>query len=131
MGAVENRYRKVMQASRKTTKNTGSVDIDSAFKTSEPQDNRWDYGMGLLQLGVTECAVWIEPHPASEGDVKTMLKKLEWLRAKINRPEFSELNQLTQARRAAPNVRAARRCPAPPTPCSRCMRDAAPSTTRR
>lgn len=75
---------------------TGSVDLDSHFKSKEPQNPRWDYGVGL-ELNGTEYAVWIEPHSASSpSEAGTMLKKLDWLKNKLQESEFEALKKLTR-----------------------------------
>lgn len=75
---------------------TGSVDVDEHFKKSEPTANRWDYGVGFSKGA--EFALWIEPHPASgSGEVSVMLRKLEWLQAKLKTPDFADLAALTAA----------------------------------
>lgn len=78
---------------------SGSVDLDEHFKADEPQDNRWDYGVGFT-VG-DEFALWIEPHSASgSGEVAVMIRKLEWLKAKLQTPDFKDLAKLTQAAEA-------------------------------
>jgi hypothetical protein len=93
--AVEGRYRAQIIAS-KGAQFTGSVDVDGHFSVSEPQEHRWDYGVGLALSGGAEIACWVEPHPASStGNVGVMLKKLDWLRAKLKTPPFKPLNAMT------------------------------------
>jgi hypothetical protein len=62
-----------------TRRLTGSVALDDVLKTKYPNSLRWDYGIGLKK-SKREAAVWIEVHPASTGEVATMLKKLQWLK---------------------------------------------------
>lgn len=82
---------------------TGSVDLDEHFKGAEPTANRWDYGVGFMKGG--EFALWIEPHPANgTGEVAVMLRKLEWLQAKLRMPEFECLAALTAAAEAKGEV---------------------------
>jgi hypothetical protein len=73
------------------------VDLDATFLLSEPEAARWDYGVGMSIVGTElEKAFWIEPHPASStGEVQRMLNKLAWLKAKLARPEFAALRELT------------------------------------
>lgn len=60
---------------------TGSIDLDTALKRHpHGQGNPWDYGLGY-ELAAKERAIWLEVHPASDGEVGVMVKKLEWLRA--------------------------------------------------
>ncbi len=57
-----------------------SIDIDSALTASQPNDARWDYGVGQRK-GVQEIVHWIEVHPAGGGNnITQMDKKLAWLR---------------------------------------------------
>lgn len=53
----------------------GSVDIDTAVKSTYPNDSRWDYALGYD--GTTH---FIEVHTAKTDEVKSVLKKLEWLK---------------------------------------------------
>lgn len=96
--AVEGRYRDAIESKTARTRFTGSVDMDGAFKQSEPTSNRWDFGVGLHAPGNTECAIWVEPHSAaSTGEVKKILAKLDWLQDKLKQPEFRHLKALTDA----------------------------------
>lgn len=72
---------------------TGSIDLDSALVESHGQESRWDYGLGYKIHGV-EVAVWLEVHPASDGEVKAMIRKLNWLRTWL-RDHAPHLNALT------------------------------------
>jgi hypothetical protein len=45
-----------------------------------PNAPRWDYGVGVAQGGVGDKIHWVEVHPATDGDVKDVLRKLAWLR---------------------------------------------------
>ena len=93
--AVQGSYRAQIVVS-KGAQFTGSVDVDGHFSVSESQSHRWDYGLGLALSGGAEIACWVEPHPASStGSVGTMLKKLEWLKAKLKTPPFRQLNAMT------------------------------------
>ncbi len=58
---------------------TGSIDLDSALKSSYPDSPRWDYGLGLQTSG-QEIAVWVEVHPAHTSNVREVLNKLDWLK---------------------------------------------------
>jgi hypothetical protein len=57
---------------------TGSVDVDQALVASRPDDNRWDYGIGVKNG--SEHVVWVEIHPASSHHVQAVIDKLKWLR---------------------------------------------------
>lgn len=77
---------------------TGSIDLDDAFRTSEPNATRWDYGLGLHASDGTELAIWVEPHPASSSkEVDQMLGKLSWLKAKLDSTPFRGLRALRDA----------------------------------
>lgn len=76
---------------------TASVDIDQDCQATEPQSNRWDYGLGLKTKKGEEFAVWVEPHPASStGEVAKILAKLDWLEHKLTQLDFKGLETLTQ-----------------------------------
>jgi hypothetical protein len=93
--AVEGSYRAQIIVS-KGAQFTGSVDVDGHFSVSEPQSHRWDYGLGLALSDGAEIACWVEPHPASStASVGTMLRKLDWLKAKLKTPPFRQLNAMT------------------------------------
>ena len=65
---------------RRGTRLSTSIDIDTAFKPSQPTAARWDYGVGQRQ-GEREIVHWIEVHPASGGNsISQMQNKLNWLR---------------------------------------------------
>src|SRR5208282_6007320 len=57
--------------------------------------NRSDYGVGFAQTRSKQVAVWIEIHPASEGEINLMLKKLYWLKNWL-RNSAPSLNKLTE-----------------------------------
>ena len=57
----------------------GSVDIDTSLKPKFPQSNRWDYAIGYKRSAHGHVVYWVEVHPASPGDVKIILAKLDWL----------------------------------------------------
>jgi hypothetical protein len=61
---------------------TGSLDLDSALAAMPQyaQSNRWDYGVGHRLANGHECAIWVEVHSASTGEVGTVLRKLSWLK---------------------------------------------------
>lgn len=94
MSAIKGEYRQALET-RRHTRFSDSVDLDEAFRDSEPRAARWDYGVGVA--GMVEKAFWIEPHPASStGEVQKMLDKLAWLKATLARPEFAGLLELTK-----------------------------------
>ena len=57
---------------------TGSVDVDPTLLASHPEDNRWDYAIGVKYN--SEHVVWVEIHPASSMHVQEVIDKLRWLR---------------------------------------------------
>ncbi len=97
--AVPQTYRPMIEAAT-GIKLTESVDIDAAFAVAEPNDPRWDYGVGV-EAGQQERAYWVEPHPASStSEVDRMLKKVAWLQNKLKQSSFAGLDKLTKATRA-------------------------------
>lgn len=73
---------------------TGSVDIDTALKPTQPNAKRWDYGIGLRR-GSSEVVVWVEVHPASSDHIDEVLGKLKWLQnfLRNDAPALGELPQ--------------------------------------
>ncbi|MCT7988121.1 hypothetical protein [Laspinema olomoucense] len=65
----------------------GSVDIDTTLVASYPNDSRWDYA-----LGYDGNTYFVEVHSAKTDEVKTVLKKLAWLKDFLIQ-EAPELNQ--------------------------------------
>jgi hypothetical protein len=55
-----------------------SVDLDAALQKSAPNAPRWDYGVDAADRSRPTC-VWIEVHPATSSEVKTVVEKLRWL----------------------------------------------------
>jgi hypothetical protein len=97
MSAVEAGYRQQISA-RSGFRHTASVDLDRAFVVAEPDATRWDYGLGLRSPQGIELAIWVEPHPASSTkEVERMLRKLKWLKAKLDSAAFRELRELRDA----------------------------------
>ena len=68
----------------------GSANIDEALRAACPNEPRWDYSIGLKRAGnQPEKVFWLEVHPATEGQIKTVLTKLSWLKswlAAVNSP---------------------------------------------
>lgn len=76
--ALEPRDRKMLaEADKKLA--TGSVFLDESLKKSQPNANRWDYGIGLGD-DKYEHIVWLEVHHAASKQADLLLKKLEWLK---------------------------------------------------
>lgn len=71
-----------------TTKLQGSVDIDACTISSYPQDNRWDYAFAYK-----DEVFFVEVHSAITSEVKTVLKKLQWLKDWLvaQAPEINKL----------------------------------------
>lgn len=95
LGAVQGCYRSRIQ-SCDVRRLRGSLDIDSALASLEPNNHRWDYAIGFqLANNGPEVAVWVEFHPAVTSEVDTVLNKLEWLRRKLSTLQL--LSRLTEA----------------------------------
>jgi hypothetical protein len=59
----------------------GSVDVDSALSSSQPNANRWDFAIAYQHSNrKSEFIYWVEIHTAGDKEVKVVLKKLAWLR---------------------------------------------------
>jgi hypothetical protein len=56
----------------------GSVDLDGALAEQQPNAPRWDYAIGYGRNGTR--VYWLEVHPATDGDVGEVLRKLSWLK---------------------------------------------------
>jgi hypothetical protein len=81
---------------------TGSIDLDGALQSAVADENRWDYGLGFLEGHGKEVALWIEVHPASDGEVLPVLKKLKWLRTwlQTEAPKLYALSRRTGGAKA-------------------------------
>lgn len=62
-----------------TRRLTGSIHLDAALQTREPNASRWDYGIGFRENG-KEVAIWVEVHPADSAHIDKVLAKLAWLK---------------------------------------------------
>jgi hypothetical protein len=63
-----------------TRRLTGSVDVDTALKATQPNANRWDFAIGYRHSNRRyEFIYWVETHTASDAQVNVVLKKLDWL----------------------------------------------------
>jgi len=81
LGAVRAAHKERILA-EDTRRIQGSVDIDSALKSTHPNDARWDYAVGHRHRnGQVDTVYWIEVHPANSREVKAVLSKLQWLRS--------------------------------------------------
>jgi hypothetical protein len=63
---------------------TGSVDVDAALETDLASEPRWDYAIGYGG-SEDETVHWVEVHPATDGQVRAVLAKLDWLRSWLKR----------------------------------------------
>lgn len=73
----------------------GSLFLDKALEAKYPNATRWDYAVGVKKTN-EDHIWWIEVHPASTSDVKTMLAKKKWL--------------VQWLRKSAPNLNALKNC---------------------
>ena len=64
----------------KTRRVTGSVNLEDSLRDHYPDEPIWDYGVGWRMDRRSDCAVWIEVHPASSGHVGGVIKKVKWLK---------------------------------------------------
>jgi hypothetical protein len=71
-----------------TKKLHGSIDIDSCTRTKYPSENRWDYAFAY-----NSEVFFIEVHSANTREVKTVLKKFQWLKDWLNQkaPEINKM----------------------------------------
>ena len=61
---------------------TGSVDVDSALRSHQPNEHRWDFAVGHRHINrQKECVYWVEIHSASDKEVQVVLEKLRWLKS--------------------------------------------------
>lgn len=89
--ALEPRDRKLLaEGDRRLA--TGSVFLDGALRSAQPNANRWDYGVGLDADG-RESVVWLEVHHAASKQGDLVVKKLEWLRhwLRTSAPELERM----------------------------------------
>jgi len=88
---LENAYQIGLQALRAcdkphiepqdTRRLRGSADIDSAFQKTEPNANRWDFGIAYKHTNrADEVIYWVELHTANDSEFKVVIKKTLWLR---------------------------------------------------
>lgn len=56
-----------------------SVHLDAALAQAYPNAPRWDYGLEWRR-GAARKIAWIEVHPATSGEVTSVLNKLRWLK---------------------------------------------------
>jgi hypothetical protein len=59
----------------------GSVDVDAALLSSQPNANRWDFAIAYRHTDHPEEVIyWVEMHTGSDKEINVVLKKLEWLK---------------------------------------------------
>jgi len=71
----------------------GSIDIDDCTRAKYPEENRWDYAFAYK-----DEVIFIEVHTANTREVKTVLKKLQWLKVWLNQ-QAPEINKLKTKKR--------------------------------
>lgn len=66
----------------------GSLNIDATVKALYPADNRWDYAVSY-----SGKVYFFEVHPATDGEIETMRRKLSWLKTwlKVKAPLLNAL----------------------------------------
>lgn len=64
-----------------TRRISGSLHLDAAVAQLYPNENRWDYGIGIKKTGSTDAAIWVEVHPADANQIQKMVEKLTWLKS--------------------------------------------------
>ena len=72
----------------------GSIDIDTCTTAKYPNSNRWDYAFAFKGE-----VFFIEVHSANSSEVKTVLKKLQWLKDWLlhQAPEINKLKAKSQS----------------------------------
>lgn len=59
----------------------GSVDVDGALRSEQPNAHRWDFAIGYRHSNrEKDCIYWVEIHTANDKEVGVVLEKLRWLR---------------------------------------------------
>jgi hypothetical protein len=66
----------------------GSLDLDICTVKIYPSENRWDYAISYASK-----VYFVEIHSAEDSQVRTMLRKLQWLKDWLNQkaPEIQKL----------------------------------------
>jgi len=62
-----------------------SVNLDDALQKTHPNQNRWDYGLEIVNRSGERRLEWVEFHPACSSEVDTVIKKKKWLEAQLAR----------------------------------------------
>jgi hypothetical protein len=84
-------HRECIQCAQ-TRRFLGSLNVEAAYRNREGNANLWDYGLGFRECDGTHVAIWVEVHPASTGEVAVFLRKLAWLKGRLQ----SEANDLAR-----------------------------------
>lgn len=57
-----------------------SVFLDAAYARTQPNANRWDYGIAIQHTNrQREFVYWVETHTGDIGEFEKLLKKAQWL----------------------------------------------------
>ena len=80
--AIESKHRKYVQL--KDLQVSCSLNIDEAYRKTEPQNYRWDYYIHVIDRMKIAYAVFFEPHTCTTKEVSCFLEKYRWLMDKIN-----------------------------------------------
>ena len=77
----------------RSAKACGSLDFDSALRSSFPRNPRWDYVIGVRTKD-GDRAVWVEVHPASSLHVDAVMQKKQWSQAWVrqNAPHLDRIS---------------------------------------
>ncbi len=63
----------------------GSLNLEDALRSSYPNPPIWDYGIGHRRAAhgehTSDFVYWLEVHPATDGDIEPVLRKLTWLKS--------------------------------------------------
>jgi len=84
--AIEAKHRKYVHL--KDFRVSCSLNIDEAYRKAEPQNNRWDYYMHVIDDTKLAYAVFFEPHTCTTKEVSCFLEKHQWLMEKIKSPLY-------------------------------------------
>ena len=75
----------------------GSVDVESCLKRKYPKDRQWDYAVGFRPVDFNGEVIYrIEVHPATDGEIKVVLAKPEFLQSWL-RSNGSKLDGMRRA----------------------------------
>ena len=74
--AVDQRHIKVEDTGRLA----GSVNVEASLTAKYRKERQWDYAIGHRPTNVKgEMIYWVEVHPATEGEIRVVLAKLDRL----------------------------------------------------